>query len=588
LRSERQAFLTRLRADPIFLMQHVPALLSALYRRLHTQVTIALASPHRGRKRWPDWVGERGSITQRSRNRPTIVAQLPSYRGKASLTDGGTVGEETPGQTTADAEDQFARHRWGFLPTALLEVPVEWQRGLERCAHWIENNTDTNQPAWEPYSAGERIANLLVFLASMPPEQRPRQLAPALTQFLDHSIDWIYDHLEYYGQLESNNHILGNARALVIGGVARDNAAAIDAGMRIFRRCLPELVLSGGFLRERSSHYQLIVLNWMMDAWYFLVAHSTHGGADAEFIRSYTIRMLSAATMVCDPRGRLLALIGDVSPDAAPSLSVARLALLYPDSWPAPAATPPAVEIRDGWFRISAGDDVVLGNFPAGHYPSRFPTHGHGDFTGFSWIHGAAEILLDPGRYRYTPDAVSLFQASAAGHNLPIVNGLAPVCESLLVSGRWWPRPYADAELEAFERDAAVVLAHNGFARATPVSRHTRRISVSDGQLVVQDLFDGRGPIEVGWCWHFGPGIDRFDAAELIASGACGQVCLRVEGLRGSPRVAPVFGAMPGGWNSGSYGCKQAVLAVCLHWTVELPAVVSNQFKLKPPRAWCP
>jgi hypothetical protein len=580
LSCERRAFLARLRTDPIFLLQHVPALLSAVYRRMRTKAITAVASPHRGRKRWPDWVGDRVSIGLPSRSRSLVATQLPSYPGKASRTDRNAVGESSPAQTTADAEDQFARHRWGFLLTAMFEQQVDWQQGLEQCAHWIEVNTDADQQAWEPYSAGERVANLLVFLASMPLEQRQRQLAPTLTLFLDDSIDWIYGHLEYYGFLETNNHILGNARALVIGGVARDNAAAIDAGMRIFRRWLPELIMSGGFLRERSSHYQLIILNWLMDARHFLAASSQQRSADAEFLRGFSVQMLSAATTMCDSRGRLLALVGDVSPDSTPGLSVDRLALLYPDSWPAPAATPPAVQIRDGWFRISTGRDEVLGNFPAGPYPPRFPTHGHGDFTSFAWNHGAAEILTDPGRYRYTPDPVSLFQASAAGHNLPTVNGLAPVCESLLLNGRWWPRPYADATLEAFERDQAVVLAHNGFGRATPVTRHARQIALLDGELVVQDSFDGRGTVVVGWCWHFGPGFESFNAAGLTASGNCGEVSMSIEGLLESPRVAPLSGANPGSWRSCGYGQKQPGLGIGLYWNVELPTVVSTRFKL--------
>jgi Heparinase II/III-like protein len=581
LKSERHAFVTRLRGDPIFLLQHVPALWSALHRRLRTKITIALASPHQGRKRWPDWIGERTSPTLLSCDRPALVAQFPTYPGRASLRAGGPSGESNPEQTTADAEDQFARHRWGFLSTALLDEVVEWQRALEQCKDWIGTNTDMTQPGWEPYSAGERIANLLVFIASMPPDQRPRELTPPLTQFLDRSIDWIYAHLEYYGQLETNNHILGNARALVIGGVARNNAAAIEAGMRIFHKWLPELLMSGGFLRERSSHYQLVVLNWLLDAWHFLAAHAGHASVDAEFLRGHAKRMLAAAGMVCDSNGRLLALIGDVSPDATPSLSAARLALLYPDSWPA-AVPSPAVEVRDGWFRISTGEDVVVGNLPPGRYPSRFPTHGHNDCTGFIWRHGATEILIDPGRYRYTPDVVSLSQASAAGHNLPIVNGLAPVCESLLVGGQWWPRPYADAVLQVLELEAAVVLIHDGFARATPVTCHRRRIEASNGQLAVQDSFDGHGTIEVAWCWHFGPGIDRFDAAALVAGGEAGQVCLRVEGLRGSPRVTPISGPTPGGWISDRYGRKQTGVAVCLSWNVELPAVVSTHFRMLP------
>ena len=35
---------------------------------------------------------------------------------------------------------------------------------------------------------------------------------------------------------------------------------------------LPQLVSEEGFLRERSSHYRLIVANWMLDAWHFVDA----------------------------------------------------------------------------------------------------------------------------------------------------------------------------------------------------------------------------------------------------------------------------------------------------------------------------
>ena len=339
--------------------------------------------------------------------------------------------------------------------------------------------------------------------------------------------------------------------------------------------------MNGGFLRERSSHYQLIVLNWLMDARHFLIAYAEQDSADVEFLGDYASRMLSAASMVCDSHGRLLALFGDVSPDATPGLSGARLALLYPHCWPAPQATRPPVEMRDGWFRISAGQDVVLGNFPTGHFPFRFPTHGHCDFTGFAWIHGAAEILVDPGRYRYTPDAVSLSQTSASGHNLPTVNGLAPVCESLVINGRWWPLPYADAVLEAFERDGSLVLAHNGFARATPVVRHARQIVARDGGLVVLDSFDGQGTVDVAWCWHFGRRFHTFDQEHLVASGPGAQVRMCVEGVAGPARVAPIFGGAPGSWISCKYGEKQPGLSVYLHHTVALPAKVCTQFEVK-------
>jgi hypothetical protein len=587
--SERRAFLVRLRGDPIFLLKHIPALSAAIFRRFRTRMAIAISTPHRGRKRWPTWVGARGSLAAPATDRAITAAGLPSYPAPSSRAAYRSATDRSlSNETSADPEDQFAQHRWGFLLAALLQHPVDWQRCIGQCIRWIEINSDQSQQAWEPYSASERVANLVVFLAAMPADLRQREIAPELLQFLDRSIDWIYGHLEYYGPLQTNNHIVDNARALVLGGIATNNAAAVGAGMRIFRRWLPELILSGGFLRERSSHYQLVVLNWLIDAWHFQLAHAGRDSADTEILRDYTARMLSAASMMCDAEGQLLTLVGDVSPDATPDWSAARLALLYPQSWPAPLASRAPLEIRDGWFRISGGRDLVLGNFPAGRYPLQFPTHGHCDFTGFAWINGTSEILVDPGRYRYTPDAVSIFQAGAAAHNLPTINGLAPLCESLLTNGRWWPRPYADAELLLCEREGAVVLTHDGFARATPVTRHERKIVVHDRELIVQDALDGRGSVIAGWCWHFGSGFDRFDAGDLIASGECGQLSMVVQGPSGMPRVEPASGAVPGSWRSGSYGQKHPGLGVCLHWSINLPAVVSTRFRLKLSEGWRP
>ncbi len=55
------------------------------------------------------------------------------------------------------------------------------------------------------------------------------------------------------------------------------------------------LVLSGGFLRERSSHYQLIVLNWVLDAWRFLAAAEGPESEDVRFLADYAERMRTAA-----------------------------------------------------------------------------------------------------------------------------------------------------------------------------------------------------------------------------------------------------------------------------------------------------
>jgi hypothetical protein len=579
--SERRTFLARLRTDPRFLWLHVPALSHAAYRRIRNRLMIALSPPHRGRKRQPDWIDDVGAMRFAHRADPLTAERFPLYPSSRLVPAVQTQVHQVQADELRDPEILLAAHRWGFLMQALCDDTVDWGGSLERCRAWIDAHANKRQRFWEPYSAGERVSNLCVFLAAMPAPRRAQQIPLTLVRFLEDSIDWIFRHLEYYGSTETNNHILGNARALIVGGAALENSAAIAVGNSIFRHWLPQLILSGGFLRERSSHYQLIVLNWLLDAWHFMARHAGQQHENATLLQGYITRMLDAAGMVSSTSGRLLAVIGDVSPDATPDQSAARLARLYPDRWPVPSTPRPALQLKDGWFRMSAAQELVLGNFPLGFYPSRFPTHGHCDFTSFTWIHGDTAILIDPGRYRYTADRISLSQLSALGHSLPTVNGFAPLCESLVVNGQWWPMPYAAAALEAVEHDGGVLLVHTGFARATPVRRHSRLIRPRDGGLLVRDSFDGQGSVDVTWCWIFGQGFQRFDPAYMLASGDGGQVRLTVDGLADLFQKTSIFGAVPGGWVSFEYGDKTPGLAVRLRGKVALPATVEMHFDLQ-------
>jgi hypothetical protein len=580
LKSDRRAFLARLGGDRLFLLKHASGLSYALCRRARNRLTGFLASAHRGRKIWPAWLEAHRPLVTPSGTRIAITMILPTFSGCLSARSDQAAIVPRAAQAARDPENSLAEHRWGFLLDAVLAGRVDWPAGLDECTRWIEKNSPKTGSSWEPYSACERVANLLVFLAAMPVAVRGQRITRQLTGFVGESLNWIYRHLEYYGEAQTNNHILNNARALVMGGASSGERAALAAGMKIFRQCLPALIMKGGFLRERSSHYQLIVLNWMLDAWCFVAASDGPASENAQFLRGYASRMASAAAMLCNTTPRLLALIGDVSPDSSPAQSAARLGLLYPDFWPAPGHAREALQTEDGWFRISAAEEVVIGNFPAGRFPPEFPTHGHGDHTSFAWIHESMDVLVDTGRYRYTPDAVSSYQKSALGHNLPLVNGFAPLCESLASNGSWWPLPYARADLQAAERPGGFALSHDGFARATPVTGHSRLIVPQHATLLVTDTFDGSEEVEIAMCWHFGDGFDAFDENKLAATGRGGRLDLSVTGVRGSPRVTAILEDMPGSWLSREYGQRQPILGICLQWQVKLPVVISTRFRL--------
>ena len=574
--NERRHFLRRLKTSPVFLAAHFNDLSSAVFRKLKNRVRTRLLGQQHGAKETPLWLADSFS-PKHGTVRAAQAACLPAYPWPVPNGVAAAVDASSQHDATDDPERYFSRNRWGFLLDTLLEGNAVCNDDLRSVREWIAQHGDKQDRAWEIYSACERVANLLVYLAASSATPEPIRNDPILGGFIEDSVMWIADHLEYYGPGNTNNHIINNARALLVGGVAVADEAAVAKGMRIFRECLPQMVMTHGFLRERSSHYQLVVLNWLLDAAHFCAAFRGESSDDAQFLRNFAVRMAAAAGLVCDDMGQLAVLIGDISPDTSPVKSAARLSRLYPLYWPV-ASGPGAPVIQDGWFRFSAGLDRVIGNFPPGDFPPPFPTHGHADYTSFAWHHDGFEILADTGRCLYIDEPISRFQQSAVGHNVPLVNGFASVSDSLIANGRWWPRPYAAARLEISPAGAGVLLRHNGFARATPVEWHARRIVPQSDGIMVVDSFGGQGSVEVSLCWNFGEGLATFDGATLTARGSAGEVQLAIGGAGGAPEVTCLSGSGPGSWRSRNYGEVCPALGVGLGWHINLPAEISTKF----------
>jgi hypothetical protein len=235
---------------------------------------------------------------------------------------------------------------------------------------------------------------------------------------------------------------------------------------------------------------------------------------------------------------------------------------------------------QDGWFRILSDDSLVIGNFGEGSYPAAFPTHGHNDLTSFSWIFGSTPVLTDPGRFRYTADEVSWTQKSAAGHNLPLVNGFAPLSETLVPNGQWWPRPYAAALTTLQTENGGITMSHNGFARSTPVLRHTRHISPRGRRFDVTDAFEGQGEVIVDFCWHFGSGLDAYDSDAMAMSGAAGSVSLALTDSASGQPLVPLSCETRRLAQSPAYGALVPYTGLRVKLRLALPARVTTRFEV--------
>jgi hypothetical protein len=563
LLQERNFFLSRVK-NPVFMLQHLPSLAAVILQRYQTKILTKLRGPFRSNKKNPPWLRSLTASKQsRCREMSDFVARIPQFELTASEFK---VVDQPWQSANTDPETAFAEQRWGILIDDLLTC--QWSLPVS-----VNQQIDTSVAqglSLETYSTCERLANLLLWLAYMPQEQRLSALPANTLVFVELAMQWVLAHLEFYGK-RTGNHILNNARSLILAGIVLDNALAVQTGIRILKKMLPILIQANGFLRERSSHYQLIVLGWLLDASAFLQASAYVPAVELEFLADCVLRMQQAAASLCDEKGDLQAFIGDISPDMGPAKTSQRLRQCYKNQWPASALNP---GIHDDWCILENLVNKLILNCPAGKFPKEFSSHGHNDISSFVWLHHGVPILIDTGRATYMKQAQAIKQKSAFGHNVAMVNGFAPLAESLVLNGNWWPTPYASATVSIQQADAATVtMNHDGFSRGTPVKQHRRTVLLKAAGLQVIDEFVGVGSCEIEFFWQL--------AADFI---------IQPDGSTGNQKFIlemeinqmPVHYQAKTSECSNQYGITQPHTVIYTKRSVELPAILITVFKVQP------
>jgi hypothetical protein len=557
--TERTYFVRRLLNDGNFLRRQLPHLTETLMRSLRSKIAVGLFGGG-GHKDGPACLPAR-VLTCNPVAPSAVVRALPQYEVRSAILHDVDIAIAASDAQT-DEEDKFTKRRWPFLLHHVLDPKdprAAWSLVMSAVAA-----QDEAEGEWDAYSASEQISRSLIFLSTLPRSEASSLVTDAFVRFLCRTLERLHAHLEYYGLQRTNNHILNNARALMIGGNALECQAAADAGFRLFREFLPRLVGPHGHLRERSSHYQLIVTQWLLDA-----AKFSRDQHHRSFLQEAGKRMLIGCGELIGQNGELCALVGDISPDCAPAATVAILETLYPECWPPedPAGTN---EPGSGWYRIAASQSVLFGNYGGDTFPPDYPTHGHNDRLSCVWLCEGVELLADAGRMRYTADPISASQLRASAHNVPIVNGFAPQCESLRPPGDWWPRPYADARIDASIGPRT--------RRATPVWRHTRTFAVDVSMLNVTDRFDGSGISEITLCWNFGETIKTFDEETMTLRGDRWTITMSSKAHDEASRVTPQSVVLVPQILSKHYGSSIKALGLQLTFRLQLPSTIETTF----------
>lgn len=328
------------------------------------------------------------------------------------------MGAADPDSPDLEIRMRFDRLGWA-LEGAMLRNDAIWAE----VGHWIAARGESGLAHSDSYTLSERISNLILLWNLFDP---PEPLAARLLCLLNEDSERILSHPEYHGESATNNHIINNARALILAGAFLDCDDFYNAGRWILNHQLHKHIATDGIVREASSHYQWVISRWLVE---ILCVFRRRDGQAFDSLSPLVGKMLD----VCDSMllGSLsrnyLPLVGDISPDFPPNFyggltsfgrlvlkndrpaPVAKLTAAQPGFWARFFAFTDSLVVTDwcaddcSWARMIRGPWAILTHADT-HPDDDRSSHGHHDLFSFELAWDGIPLVIDPGRRSYFPE----------------------------------------------------------------------------------------------------------------------------------------------------------------------------------------
>jgi hypothetical protein len=307
--------------------------------------------------------------------------------------------------------------------------------------------------SWHPYVLSTRVANWLA-AATLEPSLRTARAGESIRRQLTYLRRNVEDDI-------LGNHVVRNAKALVLGGLATGDEAARTQGLRLLARELPVQVLPDGGHYERSPAYHRLVLRDLLElAPYVDVAEVVE-------------RMRSFASASSRPDGEP-ALFNDGGLDIAPALELE------------PPTEGLDVRRETGYAFLRRGE-VWLAFDCGAPGPTFLPAHAHADALSFQlWVDGRP-LVVDPGTSTYEATQQRRFERGTAAHSTVAANG-----DQFVVWGSHRSGALPAVSLLEASPDTLV-----GEARLASGVRHRRTLRLQAKGLEVDDVLTGPGTLQV-------------------------------------------------------------------------------------------
>lgn len=374
-------------------------------------------------------------------------------------------------------------HYFDDLNAEFSDVRKDWHREL--IARWIIENPPSAGAGWDPYPLSLRIVNWIKWALA------GNELDGAVHHSLAVQTRFLVRRLEHH---LLGNHLFANAKALVFSGCYFEGDKAeqwLRLGMEILEREITEQILADGGHFERSTMYQALAFEDMLD-----LVNLANAFPDSFVPWKTTVsswpeivsKMGGWLRAMSHPDGEI-AFFNDAAVGIAPSPSVL---LSYADRLRLPTigVGGEVIELApSGYIRVALGPAILLIDVaPIG--PDYLPGHAHADTLSYELSLFGQRVLVNSGTSCYGVGLERQWERSTAAHNTVEIDGQdsSEVWAGFRVARRAYP---FDVSVKRDDDVVIVEAAHDGYRRLTGNAVHRRTWTLRPQCLEVVDTVQG-------------------------------------------------------------------------------------------------
>lgn len=296
-----------------------------------------------------------------------------------------------------------------------------WQTCQNLIASWIARARIGRSDGWDAYPTSVRLVNWIYAYCLLAEQDLPQAFRASWRASIYRQLDFLRHHLEYHLLA---NHLLKNAKALVIGGLffAADKAGRqwLTQGQRLLRHELAEQVLADGGHYERAPMYHAQVLADSLECFALLRASGCLTQDEASIAQQLRTMVDFLGALSYDD-GRL-ALFND-SANTAETQPKLILAAVESICGSVPKSNRRAFP-QTGYFVWCSADDSEKLIVDAGPPSVAYNTaHAHCDLLSYELRLAGQPFIVDAGVHGYAADPFREYCRATRAHNTVMFDG---------------------------------------------------------------------------------------------------------------------------------------------------------------------